>query len=95
MSDQDVVRALDAMEQMLLEGRFAADQVASWSARFDAAKASAERGPGWPEISGRCANLRKRLDQAVAEYSRQRDEIGRQLHQVMAGGRALRGYKPS
>ena len=95
MSDQDVVTALDAMEVMLQEGRFPVSEMAAWQARYDAAKASAERGPGWEAIAERSRLMAKRLDLALAGVLADRDRVQRELRLLAKGGRALKGYKTS
>lgn len=94
MSDQDVILALDAMERILQEGDMAAGVLASWRERFDAAMASAERGPGWEAIAQRSHLLGKRLNLALAGVLADRDAIRKKLNLIARGGRALQGYKP-
>jgi len=94
MSDQDVVHALESLERMMQAGDLDADTLASWRERFDAAMASAERGPGWAAIADRAHIMGKRLDLAIVELSIRRDAIKEELNLQAVGGRALKGYKP-
>jgi hypothetical protein len=94
MSDQDVVIALDAMERMLQHGEMTGGSLAPWQAQFDAAVASAERGPGWADIAQRSQLLGRRVDLALAGVLADRDLLKKRLHLLAVGGRALKGYSP-
>lgn len=96
MSDQEVITALEAMEQMLLRGDPVEPQVlADWRKDFDAAVATAERGPAWAEIVARAHRLAGQVDTAAETLSVRRDELRRQLSLQNQGARALQAYKPS
>jgi hypothetical protein len=95
MSDQDVRLALDDMERMLQEGALTAGNLKPWQERFDAAMASAERGPGWAEIAERAHFLGRRVDLALAGVLADRDAIRKEMRLMAVGGRALKGYKPA
>ena len=95
MSDQEVRLALDAMERMLQDGVWSAGTLEVWRERFDAAMASAERGPEWAEIANRSRSLSRRLDLALTGVLADRDAIRREMSLMAVGGRALKGYKPS
>jgi hypothetical protein len=95
MSDREVVLALDAVEHLLHTGDLASGTLAAWQERFDAAMATAERGPGWAMIAQRSHLLGRRMDLALAGVLAERDAIGRELRLLARGGRALKGYKPA
>lgn len=95
MSDQEVIRALEAMERMLAEGDLAAEVVGAWVERFEAAKAGAARGPAWAAIVDRCHELGKRVDSSAAGVAAELGAIEHELALQAKGARALRAYKPS
>ena len=95
MSDQDVIRALDEMERMLHENDLRPRTLGPWQERYDAAKASAERGPGWAAIAQRSKLLARRVDLVLAGVLADRDAVKRELTLLAQGGRALKGYKPA
>ena len=95
MSNRDVVLALDAMERMLDAGEVHPPGLEPWQARFDAAMASAERGPDWAAIAQRSHALGRRVDLALAGAMAERDAIRKELHLMARGSRALRGYSPA
>ena len=95
MSDRDVILALDVVEHLLQTGDLANGTLAAWQARFDAAMATAERGPGWAMIAQRSHLLGRRMDLALAGAMAERDTIQRELRVLARGGRALQGYKPA
>jgi hypothetical protein len=96
MSDQEVCRALDAMEQMLRDGSVTVTAVLKpWQERYDAAMASAHRGPGWAEIAERAHYLGRRVDSVLAGALADRDAIQKELRLMAMGRRALKGYKPA
>lgn len=96
MSNQDVIRCMDAME-FLLRGNHVeleAEQVAIWQQTFDAALASAEKGPGWDEIVARAQALKVKVDGAVKGLRERQGEIRRELDAQTTGVRALKAYRP-
>lgn len=96
MSDQEVIAALETMEQMLLRADPVAPQVlADWRKDFDEAVATAERGPAWAEIAARAHRIAGQVDSASETVSVRRDELRRQLSLQNQGARALQAYKPS
>ena len=94
MSDQDVIQVLDAMERMLQEHDLSASSLTPWQARFDAAMASAERGPGWAQIAQRSRLQGRRVESELAGALADRDAIQKELRLVATGNRALKGYLP-
>jgi len=94
MSDQDVCRALDAMEQMLQGGTLTAGTLEPWQEQFDAAMRSAERGPGWAEIAERSHLLGRQVDLALAGVLADREAIRQEMRLMAVGGRAIKGYNP-
>lgn len=94
MSDHDVEAALDAMERLLQSDDLDAASFLAWQQRFDESLATAERGPGWPDLVGRAHALSQRLDAAIHQLSLQKVELGKQLNLNARGSRALKGYKP-
>jgi len=94
MSNGDVVQALDAMERMLQAHDLTPSTLAPWQVRFDAAVASAERGPGWAEIAQRSRLLGRRVDSELAGALAERDAILKELRLLATGNRALKGYLP-
>lgn len=94
MSDRDVSIALDAIERLLAEGDPQAEALAACQGSFDAALATAERGPEWPALTTRARGLSERLNELVGVVSAQRDQIKRELLQQGQGSRALKAYKP-
>ena len=94
MSDHDVQLALNAMELMLQDGVLTVGNLKPWQERFDAAMASAERGPGWAVIAERSHLLGRRVDLAMAGLLADRDAIRREMSLMALGARALRGYNP-
>lgn len=96
MSDQEVVAALEAMEQLLLQGESVEPQAfTDWRKRFDDAVATAERGPGWAEIVTRAHLLAKKAATTAEALSVHRDELRTELNLQSQGARALQAYKPS
>ena len=94
MSDQDVCLALDAMERMLQDGILTVGTLKPWQVRFEAAMASAERGPGWAEIAERSHLLGRQVDLALVGVLADREAIQREMRLLALGGRAIKGYKP-
>lgn len=94
MSDADLSRALDDLEQLLRDDLDPAAIVA-WRRRFDAEVASADRGPGWPQIVARAHDLAGRLDAAAQALADQLAQVQKELALQDQGSRALKGYKPS
>jgi len=95
MSDQDVVRALDDMERMLEVRDLSSRTLAAWQERYDAAMASAERGPGWAEIAQRSHLMSRRVDLALVGVLADREAVRKELQLMAMGRRALRGYSPA
>jgi hypothetical protein len=95
LSDQEVVSALEAMEQLLHDDSVEPEAIAAWQKRFDAALVSAERGPGWDTIVARANKLAARLDAVTLILSEQRDQMRKELDHQAQGARALKGYKPA
>jgi hypothetical protein len=95
VSDLHLNGILDDLETLLQSDEVDGEAIAAWRQRFDAAVATAERGPGWPEIVTRSRTLATRLDQAADRLSLERDRIRRELELQGQGARALKGYKPS
>jgi hypothetical protein len=95
LSDQELVSALDAMDQLIRDGLVEPEVILQWRQRFDAALATAERGAGWSQIVARAHDLSATLDIAVKTLSDQRDQIRKELDLQAQGARALKGYKPS
>ena len=94
MSDADLIRALDDLEQML-QGELDPEAITAWRHRFDTELASADRGPGWPQIVDRAHGLAGRLDAAAQTLSDQLTQVRKELAIQARGERALKGYKPS
>lgn len=94
MSDADLVRILDDLER-LLQGDLEPELISEWQKRFDAELASADRGPGWPQIVERAHGLAHRLDTTAGALSDQLDQVRKELALQAQGERALKGYKPS
>ncbi|HWQ07979.1 MAG TPA: hypothetical protein VN436_02690 [Holophaga sp.] len=95
MSDREVVAALEAMERMLQQsGPLESKALAEWRKGFDAAVATAERGPGWAEIAGRAHALAGLLDAAAAGMTVQKNALLRRLNLQATGSRALKAYRP-
>ena len=95
MSDQDVCLALDAMEQLLQDGDLSAGTLKPWQEQFDAAMASAERGPGWAEIAERSHLLGRRVDLALAGVLADLEAIRREMCLMAIGDRAIKAYQPA
>jgi len=95
VSDQDVVDALDALEQILQGDFLEPEIVASWRGSFDGALASATRGPGWAVIAARAHALAARLDTRTEALVEQREILRKGLDLQVQGARALKGYKSS
>lgn len=94
MSDLDLVRLLDELERLLDQGEVEGEVLADWRPRFEAALATAERGPGWPETVARAHALGRRLDLEADRLSVERDRIRQELDLQGHGSRALKGYRP-
>lgn len=94
MSDQDVLALIQELEQRIGDPAWEPDPawLQDWNARFRAAEAGAERGPGWEGILQQAHALGARLP-AYAEPLRQAAETIRQeLSDQARGHRALKGY---
>lgn len=94
MSDADLIQALDDLERLLQDDLDPAG-ITAWKTRFDTEVASAERGPGWPQIIARARDLAGRLDAAANALSDQLSQVRKELAVQARGERALKGYRPS
>jgi len=97
VSDQDVARAFDALEELLDRSTKDPDPdaVAAWHEAFKAALASADRGPLWPALKARGRAMEVRLNQTVAVLRTLQDSVKREIDAQGAGRRALSAYHPS
>lgn len=97
MSDRDLARILDEMEEMLRQEPFpeAPEAIEAWRLRFADAVASADRGPEWEALAKRARELGKRVEILLEELSRKRDALRLELDHQAQGSRALRAYRPS
>ncbi len=97
MSDHDLSRILDEMEQVLAQDPFPMDAAAieAWRIRFAEAVASADRGPGWALLVDRAHGIGKRVQTILEDLTLQRDQLRLELDQHAQGSRALRAYRPS
>ena len=93
MSDLDLIRCLDELEQVLEGNALEPEDIAAWQARFDAACAEADRGTGWVGIVNRAHALATRIDMRTGALVEQRDQIRKELDLQAQGARALRGYR--
>jgi hypothetical protein len=95
MSDADVLRLVEEMEQLLGSDALIEDSeaVAEWHERFLSAVPSAEKGPGWPGIVERAHAIAKRIESTVDALRTQRDAIKQELETQTTGQRALKAYK--
>lgn len=95
MSDADLIPLLEEMEQRLDRGGMEGEEIAEWRARFDAALATAERGPEWPAILLRARALASRFDQEADRLVAAQERLRAEMDLQASGARALKGYKPS
>lgn len=97
MSDTDVRAAIEALEAWLAKGGAPMDPafLAEWNGRFQAAVASAERGPGWDALVERAHRLAEQVAFRQSAAEAQREMIRAELRQQEQGARALRGYGAS
>jgi hypothetical protein len=95
LSDADLVHSLEELEHLLLGNALEAETIAVWRKQFDAALASVDRGPGWPQIVTRAHELATKLDARTKVLSAKRDQMGKELGLQAQGARALKGYKPA
>jgi hypothetical protein len=97
MSDTDLLKVLERMESWLqgVDRLPGPDALVEWNREFQAALASAERGPGWSILVERAHALGVCVNVRAATLGVQRDQIHRNLKMQECGGRALKGYKAS
>ena len=95
MSDKDLTHCLDDLQLLLQAAEPEADALALWQEHFDAAVASAERGPEWPAIVQRAHALAARADIAVSTLSAKQNLIREEMNVHRRGARALKAYKPN
>lgn len=95
MSDQDVMKALDALEQYLTVDQSSWDpaHLEMLHDRFRAAVPAAERGTDWPTIVDRAQSIQQVLQGRLASVILQRDAIRKDLEGQGVGQRALSAYK--
>lgn len=96
MSDQNVSRALDALEALLKRTAEEPDPtvVAEWHETFKQALAQAERGPQWAELQARGQQLEAKLKQQVLFLKGLQQTVKEELSSQTAGRRALSAYAP-
>jgi flagellar hook-associated protein FlgK len=93
VSDLDVAEALGEIESALAGPEIPTPEaLAQWRARFDAAVATAERGPGWEGLVKRAHHLAAQVGQLGATLAERRDDVRRELEHQAAGNRALKSY---
>ena len=97
MSDREVQAALEALEARCAGVGVPLDPafLAGWNSQFQAAVASAERGPGWEALVARAHQLAGQVALRQADAETQREAIRAELRQQEQGARALRGYGSS
>ncbi len=96
MSDAEVLRLIEEMEQRLKESAVSMDSaaIAQWHDHFKSAVEHADRGPGWSQIVARAHALAGCVDVAVASLLVERDSMKHEMEAQTAGRRALNAYKP-
>lgn len=96
MSNQEVAAALEAMERMLRQsGQLDSKALVEWRKGFDAALATAERGPGWGEIVARAHALAGLMDAAAVGLTAEKNTLLRRMKLQATGTRALKAYRPA
>jgi hypothetical protein len=97
VSDQDVARAFDALEVLLVRASEDPDPeaVASWHETFKAALATADRGPQWSALKARGRAMEVKLNQTVAVLRTLQEAVKREIDTQGAGRRALSAYNPA
>lgn len=93
MSDQEVVLALDALEQLLQGELLEPEAISAWREGFDLAVHTASRGPDWAGVVTRAHALSKKLDARTGALVEQRELLRKELNLQGQGARALKGYK--
>ncbi len=94
MSDAAVRAALSQLDAWLKDLSTPLDGalLEAWNRDFNAALASAERGPGWEETLALARGLGQQVQARQHELEGQRDAIRQELKQQLQGARALKGY---
>lgn len=97
MSDLKVLAAIERMEAWMRDPVVAPDpdDLAAWNSEFQAAMATAERGPGWVELVARAQALGGFVESRADLLAAERDAIKLDLDAQARGDRALKGYGAS
>ena len=97
MSDQEVARSLDQLEQLLATPLDVPNGQAfvDWNSAFQAALAGASRGPEWAALRVRARILGRRLKQREAMLRAAQAQLKREMGQIGSGRRALGAYGPA
>lgn len=97
MSDHEVRAALDRMEGWIGQPAWEPDPAAleAWNTEYQAALATAERGPSWPALVERAHGLGRKLEVRLDQATQMRDAIRAELGIQERGNRALAGYGAS
>lgn len=94
MSDAKVRAVLDAAEAWLADPANLLDPafLESWNRDFKAAVATAERGPGWPDLVTRAHQLVEQVEARRRQVEARREAVRAELQLQAQGHRALKGY---
>lgn len=94
MSDGKVRAAIEEVEAWMADPSWEPDpdELARWTAEFQAALVQAEKGQGWPELAARAHAMGQELDARVARLAQVQQAIKAELDAKEMGSRALKGY---
>ena len=97
MSDEDISRALDALEELLNHTVEHPDPVAvaAWHEAFKYALSRAEKGPQWPALQARGQQMTAKLNHQVLILQSLQAAVKREISAQTVGRRALSAYSPS
>ncbi|HEX9080669.1 MAG TPA: hypothetical protein VF768_00250 [Holophagaceae bacterium] len=94
MNDATVRAILARLEAWLKASKDPLDPafLEAWNREFQAAQATAERGPEWPDLVAWAHRLADQVDQRRRTVESQREEVRLELQRQAQGQRALQGY---
>jgi len=94
MRDGRVLSAVEEMEAWLADPSWDPDPdaLARWNASFQAARAQAEKGPGWAALMDRAHVAGRMLEARIADMVEAQQQVRSELESRELGHRALRGY---
>jgi hypothetical protein len=97
MSDARVLAFIERMESWIGDPDLVIEPelLAEWNRDFSEALATAERGPGWPQLVARAHALGDRVQGRAVVLSQERDLLRVELDAQAQGDRALKGYGAS